>query len=281
MQSDGTHAGPTLGRSVRRSLATDYTLLETRHSPGLRLSAHSHVHPTITLLLDGSFTERLDGRTRECRPLDVIFKPGGLEHANKYSDAGARCFVVEVTEENVAELGADSEAADRPWVGRGTVSAQAFRLYHSGLASGGEQTLAIQELVVALTREICQRSAWTGAHAAPGWLGRVRDLIRADLRRPPRLSDLAAEAGVHPSHVCRVFRRHYGCTISSYIQRQRIDEATRRLVSEPDEDLSVVALDLGYYDQSHFTRVFRRVTGDAPGNFRDTFAASSRTSFTH
>lgn len=269
--------GPTFGESIRWNRTTDFALLETRHTPGLRLPAHSHVHPTITLLLEGSFAERMDGGTFECRPLDVVFKPGGLEHANEYFDAGARCFVVEMTAASLATLVVESGPIERPWIGRGAVSAQLFRVYRSGFASADERTLAIQELVVELTQDILQRSSWTASRTAPGWLDRVRALIQSDLRRPPGLSDLAAEAGVHPSHVCRVFRRHYGCTISSYVQRRRIDEAARRLATDPDGDISTVALDVGYYDQSHFTRIFRRVTGDTPGGFRDSFAASSGT----
>lgn len=265
--------GATLGEQLRRNETKNFSLLETRHEAGLRLPSHAHVHPTLTLLLEGAFVENTDGHTFDCRPLDVIFKPGGLEHANAYSDAGARCFVVEFTNGGLAELGLDRQVRERPWAGRGAVSSQFFRLYRTGFDTVEEQTLAAQELVVELAKEIAGRSSWTFCAAAPGWLGRVRDSIHADLSRPPALPDLAAEAGVHPSHVCRAFRRYYGCSISSYVQRQRIDEAVGILVARPNEDLSTVALRVGYYDQSHFTRAFRRVTGDTPGSFRDSLEA--------
>lgn len=265
--------GATLGEQLRRNETKRFSLLETRHEAGLHLSSHAHEHPTLTLLLEGAFVEDTDGHTLDCRPLDVIFKPGGLQHANAYSDAGARCFVVEITNGGLTQLGFDRQVRERPWAGRGAVSSQFFRLYRTGFDTVEEQTLVVQELVVELAKEIAGRSSWTFSAAAPGWLHRVRDSIHADLSRPPSLPDLAAEAGVHPSHVCRVFRRHHGCSISSYLQRQRIDEAVRLLIARPNEDLSTVALRVGYYDQSHFTRAFRRVTGDTPGSFRDALEA--------
>lgn len=265
--------GATLGEQLRRNETKNFSLLETRHEAGLQLPSHAHVHPTLTLLLEGAFVEDLDGHTLDCRPLDVIFKPGGLEHANAYSDSGARCFVVEITNGGLAELGFAREARERPWAGRGAISSQFFRLYRSGFGMVEERTLAVQEVVVDLANEVVGRSSWTSSAAAPGWLARVRDSIHENLSRPPTLPDLAAEAGVHPTHVCRVFRRHFGCSISSYVQRQRIDEAVGILVARPNKDLSTVALRVGYYDQSHFTRAFRRVTGDTPGSFRDALEA--------
>jgi AraC family transcriptional regulator len=77
---------------------------------------------------------------------------------------------------------------------------------------------------------------------------------------------LAALAGVHPTHLLRTFRRHHGATISNYVRQRRIQRA-RTEVASAKRPLAVIALDAGFADQSHFTRVFRQAFGETPGQY--------------
>lgn len=68
----------------------------------------------------------------------------------------------------------------------------------------------------------------------------------------------------------RLTRRRLGLTPKWLIQRRRLHEASERLRGGPG-DLAAIAHDLGYADQAHFTRDFRRVTGMTPGEFARRF----------
>ena len=72
----------------------------------------------------------------------------------------------------------------------------------------------------------------------------------------------------------RLARRRLGLTPKWLIQRRRLHEASERLRAGPG-DLAAIAHDLGYADQAHFTRDFRRVTGITPGGFARRFAAGA------
>jgi len=48
--------------------------------------------------------------------------------------------------------------------------------------------------------------------------------------------------------------------------------AAAAMLANSDLPLSAVAVDLGFYDQSHFTRIFRQLTGATPGTFRNEYA---------
>ncbi|MBC7808038.1 MAG: helix-turn-helix transcriptional regulator [Akkermansiaceae bacterium] len=85
---------------------------------------------------------------------------------------------------------------------------------------------------------------------------------------PPTLTQLAEMAGVHPSHLLRAFRQQYHLTPGEFVRRLRIEEACRRLRSGQSTPLSVLALDLGFSDQSHFIRIFRSIVGVTPGAYR-------------
>ena len=81
------------------------------------------------------------------------------------------------------------------------------------------------------------------------------------------MRDLAEDAGVHPVHLARVFREQEGRTPGDYLQQLRIRAACHHL-RERDYPLAFIAADCGLTDQSHFTRVFRKFTGNTPAQFR-------------
>ena len=80
------------------------------------------------------------------------------------------------------------------------------------------------------------------------------------------LDDLAAMAGVHSSHLLRTFRRYNGSTIANYVRKRRIERA-RAEIGAAKRPLSSIAVDAGFADQSHFTRVFRQTYGETPGQY--------------
>ncbi len=90
----------------------------------------------------------------------------------------------------------------------------------------------------------------------------------ARLREPLRLTGLAAELGVHPAHLSRMFRRALGVTLSSYVLRRRVDLVCAALASDREASLARLAQETGFADQSHLCRSFLRVTGLTPGAWR-------------
>jgi AraC-like DNA-binding protein len=68
-------------------------------------------------------------------------------------------------------------------------------------------------------------------------------------------------------HLARAFREHYGCSIGEYVRRLRIEAACEEL-SRANKPLSAIAAAAGFYDQAHFTNVFKAHVGVTPGQFR-------------
>jgi AraC family transcriptional regulator len=101
----------------------------------------------------------------------------------------------------------------------------------------------------------------------------VEEAIEASISSPPSVEELAAIAGVHPTHLLRTFRRCQGTTIANFVRRRRIERA-RTEVAQNRQTLSRIALDAGFADQSHFTRVFKQVFGETPGQYARSFRKS-------
>jgi AraC family transcriptional regulator len=104
----------------------------------------------------------------------------------------------------------------------------------------------------------------------PQWLERVRNILEQRFAEPYKLSEIAAEAGVHPVHLAREFRKYYGTSVGEYLRRVRIEYACRELMGS-NAAVTNIAFAAGFADQSHFSRTFKRLCGTTPGRYRGLF----------
>jgi AraC family transcriptional regulator len=102
---------------------------------------------------------------------------------------------------------------------------------------------------------------------APRWLRRVAEELDDTAVSPPPVTDLAGREGLHPVSLARLFRRHFGTSITERIRRRRVERAAGLLAAD-SAGLAEIALNTGFADQSHLSRVFRRETGLTPGAYR-------------
>ena len=99
---------------------------------------------------------------------------------------------------------------------------------------------------------------------------RVHHIMNRIIRHPDeehRLVDLAHEAGLTPSHFCRVFRRATGLSPHQFVLKVKLERAQQMLV-QTTMPLSGIADSLGFTSQSHFSRAFRQFSGETPSAFR-------------
>ena len=93
---------------------------------------------------------------------------------------------------------------------------------------------------------------------------RVVEYITEHVGEPITLDQLARLAAVSRFHFARAFKRTIGTSPMAYVERARLERA-RQLVERGDLPLAEIAAAVGYTDQSHFTRRFRRAFGCTPG----------------
>jgi AraC family transcriptional regulator len=98
-------------------------------------------------------------------------------------------------------------------------------------------------------------------------LRRVLDYIAAHLDQDLSLADLARTAGMSAHHFAVLFRQRMGTSPHRYVVEQRLEHA-KRLLRDHARSILEVALLSGFESQSHFGRVFRRVVGMTPSEYR-------------
>lgn len=101
----------------------------------------------------------------------------------------------------------------------------------------------------------------------------VKETMRyahAHLHESFNIKDLAAHLRCHPDFLSRKFKKITGVDLSLYLRRIRIDHAME-LLKNPKNSIDDAAEKSGFTDRIHFTKVFRRLTGQTPGQFQRQF----------
>lgn len=257
-------AGYFTGETTQWQIA-DVVLCEVRHSVGKAVPMHEHEAPYVSLLLEGSYQERGVDFDILYEPYTLVFHSAHTVHEDEMFEA-SRFFAVNLLpswETVIADLGGspahvfELHGGDPIWV--------ALRLYREFLSRDDSAGAAVEALVYELCAHIAAQKS-DDTHE-PVWLSEVDRTIREAFSQPVDIAHMAYGVGVHPSHLCRTFRRFRGHTITDALFGARVQHVARRLV-ESEASLSAIAAEAGFADQSHMTRVFKRLTGYPPGEHR-------------
>lgn len=81
------------------------------------------------------------------------------------------------------------------------------------------------------------------------------------------LNDAAKQAYVNPSHLSRVFNKKMNTNFRSYLNSVRINKS-KELLADTDLSLAEIGNQIGFSDQSYFTKIFRKIEGVTPGQYR-------------
>lgn len=125
-------------------------------------------------------------------------------------------------------------------------------------------------LIVDLARHVTTQqecSAVSPGGLRPAQLRHIYEFIDSFEVGLPSPAEVAAECGMSPTHLRRLFKRTTGQSLQDYIKGVRIDRA-KALLSDGDLPLKVVSYRLGFNHCSAFSFAFQQATGETPGQFR-------------
>lgn len=267
------HAGEYYGSVVRRRRLSGLVLSELKHTQPRALPRHSHEFGYFSLLLKGDYQEWYGKQIVDHQPLTLMWHPPEMKHQDAVGGRGCHFFNVEVAPNRLERLREYSTVVSNPFV---LQSAEAgwlmMRLYREfsaaseGVLLDNSSELTMEGLLLELLAALARRPA-TSERQKPLWLRRVETMIHDEFNGKLTMTALATEANVHPAHLATVFRRFHHTTVSEFVQRLRV-QAACKMLRQPNTALAEVALQLGFADQSHFSRVFHRLTGMTPTTWR-------------
>src|SRR5215471_6888777 len=101
----------------------------------------------------------------------------------------------------------------------------------------------------------------------PARLRTVRELVQAKMEDDLNLAEMAQSVELSPAHFSRMFRQSTGETPHQFVLRNRIERA-KEMLRVAEARVLDVAVACGFKTQQHFARVFRRICGTSPTEYR-------------
>lgn len=101
----------------------------------------------------------------------------------------------------------------------------------------------------------------------PGPVGTTVAYLHAHLAEPIAMEDLALETGLSANYLGECFKAELGQTVTEYLNRLRVDRA-RDLLDRTEDSVTDIALSTGFDSISYFGKIFRRLTGHTPREYR-------------
>ena len=256
-----------LSSQDRRVELSGFVVTQTYRPPGLVLPPHFHEYANVALALDGGFVETVGPKPYEVNPYSVIFRPAGERHSNRYGKTAAHSLIIEVRPQRLAEVRQVTQILDgASYVEPGVLSHFVLAISREFRMLDAVAPLAIESLILETLVEAARLNSMSERNP-PQWLRQVREALHEQFAESLGLTSVAGLVGIHAAHLAKMFRKHYGCTLGEYVRRLRLEYASQ-LLARSEKTLSEVALAAGFYDQSHFTHLFKLRFGVTPGVFR-------------
>nr|MDQ3803042.1 AraC family transcriptional regulator [Acidobacteriota bacterium] len=265
---------PVHGATLKAHDVSGLVMSETAYHPSLSIPPHRHEREAyFNFVLQGGFTEICGRRSYELGQSTLVFHAPGEVRSNQFHHQPTRLFNVRFDDEWLRRLPEQAtilETSTRFTDGR--LIKLAAKLYREFTNIDAVSPLIIEGVTLEMLGEAARDSWGVLDSRPPRWLLRVKELLHAHFGEGLKLSALAEAAGVHPAHLSRAFRQHFGCTVGDYVRRLRVECACRQLAAS-HTPLVEVASAAGFSDQSHFSRTFKRLTGQTPAQYRAAYGS--------
>ena len=234
-----------------------------------------HAHPTYTVALIESGVEEFDhagSLLRAGRGQVALLNPEVVHTGRAGVPEGWRYLVtypaVHVLREVAAELGATGGTPFFPdTVVDDPAAARLLRSLHASAARGDAlaSSSALRTALAAILRRHAATPGSVHGRSAPPPVRTARALLHERLTEPPTLEELAEVAGCGPFALLRAFRSAYGLPPHAYLTNLRVQRA--RTMLDAGLRPADVAARVGFTDQSHLNRHFKRIVGVPPGAY--------------
>lgn len=127
-------------------------------------------------------------------------------------------------------------------------------------------TIFAQHLSMVTNQIVVQQN-----HAEPPVITRAKDFIKAHQTEDLSLGQVAKAVNTSTFYFCKMFKKITGLNFTDYLSRIRIENA-KNLLLNPNLRISEIAYEVGFQSLTHFNRVFKRIVGQSPTEYRGQLA---------
>jgi AraC family transcriptional regulator len=255
----GNYAGSLLQQSRQGGLIASLTSYAVTDFNAER---HYHDVPHLSFTLKGGLKEKKKEQYA-ILPGDINYYHAGEEHQLTLIGKPSLRINLELDTSFTSQFSFAEEIAERAIIKNPCAKFLMLKIYRELLVGDRSMHPAIDALLIRLLHQPVPHAA---GKSLPAWAYRVREYLY-EAKESVSLNSLAESAGVHPVTLSRYFPRHFGCSLGDYMRQVKVEKALV-LLKSTQSPLSRIACDCGFYDQSHFIKVFKYYTGYSPAVYR-------------
>lgn len=258
-----------------------YCVNETK--PRYQMPFHWHIEYEMIVVRQGSFELTLDGKKYLMTEGDCAWIGSGTVHGGIPQDCEYACIVfdlqsflhhIKFNAKSAAVFLSNSEIYTGVYHPDTAVARQITSIFTAMETHGKGYEWITLGLICQLIGEFI---AATTQEELPVkdrvQIQKLKDVlryIRKNIDQPVTLTELAAVCGMSPKYFCRAFRGMTGKTPIEYVNFYRVETACEMLATTSDS-ITEIALNCGFNDMSYFSKIFSRLKGTSPSQFRKDF----------
>jgi len=96
----------------------------------------------------------------------------------------------------------------------------------------------------------------------------VKKYILNNINNPITLKDISFDMNYNESYISRVFKKKFGLTPHAFLVDKRVQKAKDKMLDNKEINLALLSSESGFFDQSHFTKAFKKVFAMTPNNYK-------------
>ena len=242
------------------SLRTEnFTISMTNHLANSNISVHAHSKPYLCLLASGTYKE--ESNTSDIISQgEVLYRTANYEHSNSFSNKGGLCLNIEMNDceqiMTLNELHLPSKVSKQ----KGVI--ELYKLLYAlkqGLPNDVINIYCYESMIAVI-------NVFNGKGDL-NWVKKMKERIDDNPIETISLDKLSIEFSLHPNYIVRKFKEITGFKLSEYLTKIRLEHSVKYLLSN-EENITTIALESGFYDQSHFNKNFKKLLDTTPNHFR-------------
>jgi len=249
--------------------------LELFHGSNITHEYARHIHEefTLALVLQGTDTTFRPGGSYTARPGSLLLINAGDVHSSKSVEVEYRIMNISPKTMSLIASEIAGEKIENPFFSDALIEEaglfRAFLNLHCNLEQKASplesESGFLSTMGFLLARQGGITFAFQPTGKEPHYLRLVQDYLAAHYAEHVSLAQLASLTGLSPYYLLRVFHKQVGCPPHEYQTQLRVARAKKLL--RDGLPISDVALETGFFDQSHLSRNFKRIVGISPGQY--------------
>ena len=228
---------------------------------------HYHENAYFTFILQGNVIEGNKKEIYNCSAGTLLFHNWQEPHYNIKPEGFTRGFHVEIDSSWLESLEFNAgglqgsiniEDVDLKFLMHAIFRESKFQ---DTVTSVAVETLLLEAL------STMQRNQQNQYCKKPLWVSKLNQILNDQFTENLSLEYLADNLDIHPVHLSRDFSKYFHSGLGEYLRKLRIKKSLE-LIPQKSLDLTSIAIDCGFSDQSHFTRCFKEFNGINPSHYR-------------